>query len=190
MIDYNAQPNKFIIAPNLIGKFIYGAGTINITNDNKNMYVSKDGKNVSVIGDIITLSPGNTGGEHYHVLNNTEIPAHRHQVYINNIMGYDNSGTKDTQTILNTYPDNSQTTGPMLARSMLNYNLVPKINSNPLEYTDYGGLGSMKQQLSQPSQSTLKAGATTPAVPRDVTFNPVPVNNLPPYYVLTYIMKL
>ena len=180
--EYIASKSMYVVTPDLRGKFIFGAGTINITNDNKNMYVSKDGKSVSVVGDIITLTPGNTGGEHYHVLTNIEIPAHRHQISLNNIYGADTSDKTNTIVTTITYDDTSQTTGPMITRSAIRYGIPgsPNVNFNKIEYTDYGGLGNMnKVPASLPSEP-----------PKQATFNPVPVNNMPPYYVLTYIMKL
>ena len=168
-IEYKAKPSNYVITPNLIGKFICGAGSITINSSNYPMYTMKinaDGLYVAVnsSSDLVIFPPGFSSGSVANLLTKVNIPPHNHGFYVNMKPGYTNSGPFYDTMI---HQDGSTSKSPRVGggwQAPDGYDAPNNrygVTDDRLSYTNMGnGLGT------------------------------VPVNNMPPFYVLTYIMKL
>ena len=190
-----------ILTPDLRGRFILGATGNDINTDIKNKPITINDDNISMyiaqpdpkdptqiirtqLGDIINIPSGTQLGEEYHIIILDEMPGHQHNVFMNLYNGYvANNYPPDIQQDLYTYADGTIINAPAIARSF--NTSLDKPHGDMVVNTPAGTI--IQTDMGNPPQSNVSIG--TPAEDQ-VANNTKPLNNMPPYYALLYIMKL
>ncbi len=149
-----------ILTPDLRGRFILGVGT------------GKDEKNK----DMTERKLNEIGGEEKHELTKEEMPSHGHNLHIyGDPNGSDSTSGKTTLMLTDRQFHWFQ--------SELNTNRKDNnTNRLPVEIKKTGG-------VLQPNTGKISEGADKD-YPDPAEYKTTPHNNMPPFYVLTYIMKL
>ena len=174
LIDNNyklqSDPNGDIVTPDLRGRFIIGAGDINITTDNQPMFSAFPDPNdpnkyiLSTVDTTVTIPLNKNGGEIEHTITKDEIPPHTHNYLVATANGvvFPPTSTHDfyNVSIDHVYADGTRIGTEYYTRTSNSNTKTTVMN------TDGGQIGINNN-------------------------NPqTPINNMPPYYVLYYIMKL
>ncbi len=159
--SYNAVVDSDgIQTPDLRGRFVLGSGV--------------GGKDMNNL-ELSNRTLGSTGGEEKHVLINNEMPGHTHRI------NWGELGCNGT---------NCWAAGKKVGTSVFTSNLV-----NPGNYAPYTNPGNFPQNTGN-TGGVLRARTGNKIDGADVDYNVPPVwdavahENMPPFYVLTYIMKL
>ncbi len=160
------EDSRGILTPNLSGRFILGA-------DIRGFDINNQDLNKKILGD--------TGGKETHVLTIEEMPSHEHSLHIyggnrNYVSPYGATTISLSLSSIHDILYQNATMSKLSENYVNNISTLVKIRNK---------FGILRPNTGNKLEDNAAKNNPDPAI-----YDTKPHNNMPPYYVLTYIMKL